>query len=68
VTASGRAAMPSSAPAKKYDVEAEKEGQPWRYRDIWAVGILEWVVQTSSVRNPSFPSSFFIFILFEKRG
>jgi len=56
VTASGRAAMASSAPGKRYDVEAEKASQPWRYRDIWAVGILEWIVETSNVRSPYFSS------------
>lgn len=49
ITSTGRKAMPSSEPAKRFDVGAEKRDKPWKYEVVYAVTVLEWVVENSSV-------------------
>ena len=41
--------MPSSEPAKRFDVGAEKRDKPWKYKTVYAVTVLEWVVGNSTV-------------------
>jgi len=41
--------MPSSEPAKRFDVGAEKRDKPWKYEVVYAVTVLEWVVENSTV-------------------
>jgi hypothetical protein len=49
VTETGRKAIASSEPLKRFDVEAEKRDKPWKYRDVYVVTVLEWAVQNASV-------------------
>jgi len=43
--------MPSSEPAKRMDVGAEKRDKPWKYDAVFAVTVLEWAVEKSSVSD-----------------
>jgi hypothetical protein len=50
VTASGRKAMPSSAPRRRFDVKDEEERtRPWMHDVPQTVSIFEWAVKSSSV-------------------
>ncbi|KAH8808777.1 hypothetical protein F5884DRAFT_793275 [Xylogone sp. PMI_703] len=49
ITATGRKAMPSSAPPKRYEAASvDRSNKPWKYDKPYAVTILRWVVQNSS--------------------
>lgn len=50
ITESGRKAMPSSAPARRYDFVQEKSQKPWKYEAPYSIAVLEWVVKVASVR------------------
>lgn len=52
VTETGRKAIESSKPLKRFDVEAEKRDKPWKYREVYAVTVLVWVVEHASVLLP----------------
>lgn len=49
VTETGRKAMPSSEPPKRFDIDAEKKDKPWKYRDAYTITVFEWVVENASV-------------------
>ncbi|KAG0651535.1 tRNA nucleotidyltransferase [Hyphodiscus hymeniophilus] len=49
VTASGRKAMPSSAPPPRFDVKsADERAKPWMFDVPYAITVFEWAVANSS--------------------
>ncbi|KAH8594490.1 hypothetical protein B0O99DRAFT_625064 [Bisporella sp. PMI_857] len=48
ITSTGRKAIPSSEPPKRFDAAAETRDKPWKYRKPYAVTVLEWTVQNAS--------------------
>jgi hypothetical protein len=49
ITSSGRKAMPSSAPAPKFDAGAERSSKPWKYEVVYAVRVFAWAVEKAPV-------------------
>lgn len=50
ITATGRKAMPSSAPPKRFEAATlDRSNKPWKYDTVYAVTVIRWVVETSSV-------------------
>ena len=51
ITTTGRKAMPSSAPLRRFDVrDADERTKPWTIDVPYAVTVFEWTVANSSVR------------------
>jgi hypothetical protein len=50
ITATGRKAIPSSAPRKPFDItEMERASRPWKYDSIYSVAVLRWAIENASV-------------------
>lgn len=62
ITATGRKAMPSSAPPHNYTVSESLNParKPWKYTSPFSIAVLEWAVTNSSVNSHAsfFPLSF----------
>jgi Tti2 family len=51
ITATGRKAMPSSAPPRNYSVSdsLDPAKKPWKYTSPFSIAVFEWAVKNSSV-------------------
>lgn len=56
ITATGRKAMPTSAPPRRFEAaDMDPANKPWKFKNVWAITVFSWVVEQAEVRDV-FPS------------
>ncbi|RDW80823.1 hypothetical protein BP5796_05521 [Coleophoma crateriformis] len=45
ITSTGRKAMPTSAPPRRFETaDMDPANKPWKFKDLWAVTVFNWIV------------------------
>lgn len=53
ITSTGRQAMPTSAPPKRYNIqEQDRSSRPWKYDAVYSTTVFVWTVENASVSPP----------------
>lgn len=54
ITSTGRKAMPTSAPSRRFEaVDLDPKSKPWKYEAVYAVTVFSWAVSHAEVCLPS---------------
>ncbi|RDW69699.1 hypothetical protein BP6252_08719 [Coleophoma cylindrospora] len=45
ITSTGRKAMPTSAPPRRFETaDMDPANKPWKFKDLWAITVFNWIV------------------------